>query len=101
LPYIFKVKALTENQPTTVSVIADVNSLAELLLAKLAPIVTAAPSDGTPEGYWTVAEASSYMSCDRQRIYDLNSQGRLRCVKDGKRLLTRRAWIDDYLEGCS
>jgi len=101
LPYSFRVNAITNNPTPTVSVITDVNFLAELLLAKLAPLVSSSRPDDTAEGYWTVAEASSYMSCDKQRIYDLNSQGRLRCVKDGKRLLTCRVWIDTYLEGGS
>lgn len=35
----------------------------------------------------------------RQRIYDLVSQRRLRFAKDGSRLLFRRSWLDDYLEG--
>ena len=35
----------------------------------------------------------------RQRIYDLVSQRRLRFAKDGSRLLFRRVWLDDYLEG--
>jgi excisionase family DNA binding protein len=98
LPYNPKVKALMET--STVGVITDVNDLAELLVTKLAPIFSGPSADDEREGYWTVAEASTYMSCDRQRIYDLNSQRRLRCVKDGKRLLTRRVWIDEYLEGC-
>jgi excisionase family DNA binding protein len=42
-------------------------------------------ADGSPRG--------------RQRIYDLVSQRRLRFAKDGSRLLFRRAWLDDYLEG--
>jgi hypothetical protein len=35
----------------------------------------------------------------RQRIYDLVSQRRVRFAKDGSRLLFRRSWLDDYLEG--
>ncbi len=35
----------------------------------------------------------------RQRVYDLVSQRRLRFAKDGSRLLFRRSWLDDDLEG--
>ncbi len=33
--------------------------------------------------YWTAEQAAGYISADKQRIYDLRSQGRLRCVKNG------------------
>lgn len=46
-----------------------------------------------------VAEAAAYMRCEKQRIYDLHSQQRLRAAKDGSRLLFRREWLDEYLQG--
>lgn len=57
-------------------------------------------SPGRPASPWlTVAEAAEYLRCKRQRIYDLVSQGRLECRKDGSRSLFRREWLDTYLEG--
>jgi excisionase family DNA binding protein len=51
-----------------------------------------------PEAWLTVDHAAAYLSCGRQRIYNLVSQGRLRHVKDGTRVLTRRQWLDEHLE---
>ncbi len=45
-----------------------------------------------------VEEAAEYLRCKPQRIYDLVSQGRLEHRKDGRRLLFRRSWLDEYLE---
>jgi excisionase family DNA binding protein len=44
-------------------------------------------------------EAATTMRCTKQRVYDLVSAGRLPRVKDGARLLIRRADIDRYLGG--
>lgn len=45
-----------------------------------------------------VGESAEYLRCKPQRIYDLVSQARLEHRKDGRRLLFRRSWIDEYLE---
>ena len=41
------------------------------------------PEAEQPEGFLSVDEAARYLACKPQRIYDLRSQGRLRCCKDG------------------
>jgi hypothetical protein len=64
--------------------------------------------EAVPEAWLDVAAAARHLGYasdvagarrGRQRIYDLVSQRRLRCAKDGSRLLFRRSWLDDYLEG--
>lgn len=53
--------------------------------------------DGTP-ALLDVEEAADYLRCDKQRLYNLKSEGRVKSVKDGSRLLFRRADLDAYLE---
>ena len=57
------------------------------------------PLRGDP--YLNTRQAADYMACDVRRIHDLTYRGRLRSVKDGTRVLTRRSWIDAYLKGGS
>jgi excisionase family DNA binding protein len=47
--------------------------------------------------YLTVDQAAAYLGAERQRVYDLCSDGRLRRYKDGSRLLVRRDELDEYL----
>jgi len=47
--------------------------------------------------YFSVAEAAEYLRADRQRIYDLLSDGRLRRFKDGSRVLVSRAELEGHL----
>jgi excisionase family DNA binding protein len=47
----------------------------------------------------SVAEAAAYLRCDRQRVYDLVSARRLPKLKDGARVLLRRADLDAHLAG--
>jgi len=47
----------------------------------------------------SVDEAAELLRCRRQRVYDLLSQGRLPHLKDGARVLIRRAELLSYLEG--
>jgi excisionase family DNA binding protein len=54
-----------------------------------------APGSWSP--YMTVPEASAYMRCKPQRLYDLISRGLLRRYKDGLRVLLRREDLDAYL----
>lgn len=75
----------------------DLDALARALAEKLG--VHSASTTVEPEPYLTAEQAAAYMAASKQRIYDLSSQGRLRCVKDGSRLLTKRSWLDAYLEG--
>lgn len=44
-----------------------------------------------------VAGAATYLRCERQRIYDLVSEGKIQPARDGRRLLFRREWLDTYL----
>lgn len=49
--------------------------------------------------YLNVVEAAELLRSGRQRVYDLVSSGRLTGLKDGSRLLLRRAEIEAYLAG--
>ena len=48
-------------------------------------------------GFLSVQEAADLLRCDRQRVYDLLSSGRLTRLKDGSRVLIRRAEIEAWL----
>ena len=93
--YVRRVSEQTAQQ-SQVAVITDIDALAGAVAAQLAAQGLAGLE---PEPYWTAERAAAYIGADKQRIYDLSSQGRLRCVKDGGRLLSKRSWIDHYLEG--
>lgn len=77
---------------------SDLDALADLLAPRLA-VRTQMAHD--PESWLTVDQAAGYLSCQPQRIYNLVSQRRLRHVKDGSRVLFRRQWLDDHLQGSS
>jgi excisionase family DNA binding protein len=79
-------------------VVANHDLLVEAVALRVAELLLTQQRPAEPEPYIGVEEAARYLACDRQRIYDLRSQRRLRCIKDGGRLLTRRSWIDAYLE---
>lgn len=49
------------------------------------------------QGWYNVQQAAGYLACKPQRIYDLVSLGRLKCAKDGRRVLFRREWLDEVL----
>lgn len=50
------------------------------------------------DGWLNVEQAADYLSCTRDRIWDLKRQGKVRYCKDGSRLLFRRQWLDACLE---
>lgn len=50
-----------------------------------------------PEPWLTVAEAARYRSCSPSRIHLLVREGKLSAVRDGRRLLFRRAQLDEAL----
>lgn len=79
------------------AILTDPNMLADVLAQRVAELMGASGHTSQPEPYIGAAEAARYLDCGNRRIYDLREQGRLRCIKDGGRLLTRRSWIDDYL----
>ena len=48
-----------------------------------------------PESPWmSVAEAAAFLRCDRKRIYDLRSSGRLGRYTDGGRALVLRSELE-------
>jgi excisionase family DNA binding protein len=78
----------------------------EYIAVRVAELLADQAHTAAEEAAWidvaTAAHHLGYASDSRrgrQRIYDLVSQRRLRFAKDGSRLLFRRAWFDDYLEG--
>jgi excisionase family DNA binding protein len=77
---------------------ADPDLLVEAVAHRVVELLSAEQRPAEPERFIGVEDAARYLACERQRIYDLRSQRRLHCIKDGGRLLTRRSWIDDYLE---
>ncbi|HET7052463.1 MAG TPA: helix-turn-helix domain-containing protein [Solirubrobacterales bacterium] len=74
------------------------DGLVELIAERAAELVVAelAAREGSP--YLSVEEGAEYLRCKPKRIYDLTSQGRLPCAKDGSRTLLRRTDLDAYLE---
>lgn len=81
----------------------------DVLAARVARILASQDDGRSSRDAWLDAQAAAcYLGYSdtaagrrrgRQRIYDLVSQRRLRFAKDGSRLLFRRAWLDNYLEG--
>jgi excisionase family DNA binding protein len=55
--------------------------------------------DGNPRQpeLLSVPEAAELLRCSRQRVYDLLSAGRLERLKDGSRVLVRRADVIAHL----
>lgn len=79
----------------------DLDGVLDALAAALAarmPQPPAAPA--APEGYLAVEAAAEYLDAPASRVYDLAAAGKLRVVRDGRRVLTRASWIDEYLAGC-
>jgi len=50
------------------------------------------------DGYLSTEAAAEYLCCPRGRIHDLVQLGKLEPLRDGRRLLFRRADLDGYLE---
>ena len=71
--------------------------LVEVIARRAAELVADRVASSEPDGWLDVQGAAEYLSCKPKRIYDLKSQGRIRCVKDGSRPLFRRSWLDAYL----
>lgn len=51
-----------------------------------------------PEPWFDVSAAAVHLACSTKRIYDLVASRRLRCARDGRRLLFRREWLDAALD---
>jgi excisionase family DNA binding protein len=61
-------------------------------------VLTILQAQNAASPYMSVDEAADYMRCKPQRVYDLLSARRLTRLKDGSRVLVKRAEIDAYLE---
>ena len=73
------------------------DELVEAIAQRAADILAERQPQAAPE-LLTVAEAAEYLRCGRQRVYDLVSQGRVPYLKDGARVLIRRADLLAYLD---
>jgi excisionase family DNA binding protein len=47
------------------------------------------------DGWLNVEQAAEYRGCPRSRIYELAERGLLEHRKDGRRLYTKREWLDE------
>ena len=70
----------------------------EAIAEKVAALMGATASTLHTPDLMTPAEASRYLRCGRRRIYDLVSAGRLPRLREGGRLLLRRADLDRLVE---
>lgn len=52
----------------------------------------------TDSPYMTVDEASAFLRCNRQRLYNLAAEGRLARYKEGSRLLFKRKDVEDLVQ---
>lgn len=64
------------------------------LAQRLRPLLDG-PADG--DRLYTAHQAAVYLRCPVQRIYERRRDGKLKCERDGRRLLFRRAELDRHL----
>jgi len=69
----------------------------EQIAQRAAEIVARDLQPATSSPWLTTNEAAAYLRANRQRVFDLTSQGRLKVHKDGARNLYRREDLDAYL----
>lgn len=74
--------------PEALAAVADL--VAEQVAARLA--------DTAVDPWLNVEQAAAYLAAPRSRVHDLVALGRVRCARDGRRLLFRRAWLDAVVE---
>jgi excisionase family DNA binding protein len=74
------------------------DELVERIAERAAELLAERQRPSAPE-LLTVDETAELLRCRKQRVYDLVSQGRLPCLKDGARVLVRRADLLAHLEG--
>jgi excisionase family DNA binding protein len=75
--------------------------LVDSLARRVVELLTESGTFGAAPPPWLdVDQAAAYLACSRQRIYDLVSAGTLRPARDGRRVLFRREWLDEYVGGC-
>ncbi len=82
------------SEPEWVNRIAS--TIAAAVTAQVKQQLTA-EATSTRSPYMSVPEASNYMRCKPQRVYDLLTAGHLDRYKDGVRVLIRRDQIEIYL----
>jgi len=73
--------------------------LVDAIARRAAEIVAKDLQPATTSPWLTTDEAAAYLRANRQRVFDLTSQGRLKVHKDGARNLYRREDLDVYLAG--
>jgi excisionase family DNA binding protein len=69
--------------------------LPEQTIAQIAEAVAQRMGQAEPDGYLNVAQAAEYLACGTDRIYDLVQHSKVRVARDGRRLLFKRAWLDE------
>jgi excisionase family DNA binding protein len=74
------------------------NEQFETLAEKVAALMGKALPVADAPDLMTAAEAAQYLRCARRRIYDLMSAGRLPRLREGGRVLVRRADLDRLVE---
>jgi excisionase family DNA binding protein len=74
-------------------------TLVEAIAERAAEIVLEQRADDrdVSSPWLSIAEAADYARCDRQRIYDLRSSGRLSPYSDGSRAVVSRVELDAHL----
>ncbi|MFM8828815.1 MAG: helix-turn-helix domain-containing protein [Actinomycetota bacterium] len=67
-------------------------------IAREAARLVAAPQLASPSRWMTPDEVADYLRCDKRRVYDLRSSGRLEGFKENGRLLFKRAHVEALFE---
>lgn len=80
------------NMPVSCEI--DDATLAEI--ARRAALLVEMPT--RPSKYVTPDEAAEFLRCDRRRVYELRSSGRLRGCKENGRLLFKRTDVEGLIE---
>ena len=79
-------------------VFSGTDDVIETVAARVAEMVKDNGMNRDIDPYLTVEEAARYIGAPRSRIYDLTGKGAIESRKDGRRLLTKRSWLDRYLD---
>jgi excisionase family DNA binding protein len=91
-----------EDPPAELTFAVSASALAEAVARHVVSLLEERVSAPPLLDRWIgVEQAAEYIDAPPSRIYDLVAQRRIRFVKDGRRVLTRRSWLDEYLEGVS
>jgi excisionase family DNA binding protein len=73
----------------------------ELIAVRAAEILAERQGASALPVWLSTAGAADYLACTTGRVHDLVQARVLRPRRDGRRLLFKRAELDDYLEGSS